>query len=68
MFMRLVQIREEADARLVAVIDGKPLPVGGASQDPEAHCGRGAGRLAKGYKLYAIWDNRPVPRPIVCMP
>jgi len=62
-FVRLLvqQIRETGDQRLIAVIDGKPLPVGGASQDPEAHCGRGAARLAKGYKLYAIWDGRPVP-------
>jgi hypothetical protein len=63
MFMRLLiqRIRETGDLRLIAVIDGKPLPVGGASQDPEAHCGRGAARLAKGYKLYAVWDGRPVP-------
>ena len=39
----------------------KPLPVGGASQAPHAHCGRGAGMWAKGYKLYAIWGGRPVP-------
>jgi len=62
-FMRLLvqQIRKTGDMRLIAVIDGKPVPVGGASQDPEAHCGRGAARLAKGYKLYAVWDGRPVP-------
>jgi hypothetical protein len=45
---------------LLAVIDGKPLPVGGASQDPEAHCGRGAARLAQGSKLYAVSDGRPI--------
>jgi Transposase DDE domain len=62
-FMRLViqQIRNSGEPRLVSVIDGKPLPIGGASQDPEAHCGRGAARLSKGYKLYAIYDTRPVP-------
>lgn len=62
MFFRLVvqQIREMGDPRLIAVIDGKPLPIGGASQDPEAHCGRGAARLAKGYKLYAVYDGRPI--------
>lgn len=53
-------IRETGDPGLVAVIDGKPLPVGGASQDPEARCGRGAGMWAKGYKLFAVWDGRPV--------
>lgn len=63
MFMRLLVTKLCAigDAPLLAVIDGKPLPVGGASEDPEAHCGRGAARLAKGYKLYAVWDDRPVP-------
>ena len=36
MLMRaLVQrVRQEGDPQLVAVIDAKPLPVGGASQDP----------------------------------
>jgi hypothetical protein len=63
MFLRSLvqQLREAGDMRLIAAIDGKPLPVGGASQDPEAHCGRGAARLAKGYKLYAVWDGRTVP-------
>jgi len=64
MLMRAVvdRVRQEADLQLVAVIDAKPLPVGGASEDPEARCGRGAGGMwAKGYKLYAIWGSRPVP-------
>ena len=63
MLMRdLVQrLRQEGDPRLVAVIDAKPLPVGGASQDPEARCGRGAGMWARGYKLYAVWGERPAP-------
>jgi hypothetical protein len=55
------RIRSEGDPKLVSVIDGKPLPVGGASGDPEARCGRGAGIRAKGYKLYAVWGGRPVP-------
>ena len=46
---------------MIAVIDGKPLPVGGASGDPEARCGRGAGLFAKGYKLFAVWGGRPAP-------
>jgi len=63
MFMRLLiqRIRDTGDAGLIAVIDGKPLPIGGSSQDPESHCGHGVGRSAKGYKLYAVWDGRPVP-------
>jgi Transposase DDE domain len=55
------QLRETVPPRLVQVLDGKPLPVGGASQDPEARCGRGAGMRAKGYKLHAVWSHRPMP-------
>ena len=63
MLMRAVvaRIRAEGDEALIALIDGKPLPVGGASGDPEARCGRGAGMLAKGYKLFAVWGGRPAP-------
>ena len=63
MLMRALveRLREGEDPRLIALIDGKPLPVGGASHDPEVRCGRGAGMWAKGYKFYAIWGSRPVP-------
>lgn len=37
-------------------IDGKPLPIGGASKDKESAFGFGASCIAKGYKLYAIGD------------
>jgi len=62
-FMRtfVQRMRRVGDQRLVAVIDGKPLPIGGASQDPEARCGRGVGTWARGYKLYAVWGERPMP-------
>jgi hypothetical protein len=46
---------------LVKAIDGKPLPVGGNSKDPDARWGRGAGGLAKGYKLHAIWSQSALP-------
>ena len=36
------------------MIDGKPLPVGGASGDREAKAGRAVGGCASGYKLHAI--------------
>lgn len=36
------------------MIDGKPLPVGGASGDEVAKAGRAVGGLARGYKLHAI--------------
>jgi len=55
------RLRHGADPRLIALIDGKPLPIGGAGHDPAARCGRGAGMWARGYKLYAIWAGRPVP-------
>lgn len=55
------RIRAEGQPALVAFVDGKPLPVGGNSKDPDAHFGRGAGGVAKGYKLHAVWSTRPVP-------
>jgi hypothetical protein len=46
---------------LVAMLDGKPLPVGGYTKDPDAAYGRGAGMMAKGYKLHTVWSNGPLP-------
>jgi IS5 family transposase len=46
---------------LVAVLDGWPLPVGGATKDPDARYGRGAGVMAKGYKLHTVWAKRALP-------
>jgi hypothetical protein len=46
---------------LVKIADGKPLPVGGHSKDPDARNGRGAGGMARGYKLYALWGDGPLP-------
>ena len=39
------------------IIDGKPLVIGGASQDRQAGYGRAASSMAKGYKLHAIVDT-----------
>ena len=55
------RLRGAGHPALVAVVDGKPLPVGGASKDPGAGYGRAAGHLANGYKLHAVWSNRAVP-------
>jgi hypothetical protein len=55
------RLRESRPPDLVQVIDGKPLVVGGLSHDPDARCGHGAGRLAKGYKLATIWAGRALP-------
>lgn len=62
MFLRELVARLRRAAPLVSVVDGKPLTVGGASGDPDARWGWGAGGgWAKGYKLYAIWGDRPAP-------
>jgi Transposase DDE domain len=50
-----------APGGMVKVADGKPLPVGGHSKDPDARSGRGAGGMARGYKLYALWGDGPLP-------
>jgi hypothetical protein len=67
----LAQLLEEVEKALlllvvtrnlqVLAIDGKALPVGGPSKDADATWGRGAGGLAKGYKLHAIWGDGPLP-------
>lgn len=41
---------------LVAVIDGKPLPIGPHSHDRQSGYGRAASGKARGYKLHAITD------------
>src|SRR5262249_4559729 len=46
---------------LLAFLDGKPLPVGGCTKDREARYGRGAGTMAKGYKLHTLWSQGPLP-------
>jgi Transposase DDE domain len=55
------RLRASGRPALVAFADGKPLPVGGNSHDPDARFGRGAGCIAKGYKLHAVWTTRAVP-------
>ena len=61
-------LREVLPARLVQALDGKPLPVGGASHDPDARNGHGAGKIAKGYKLHAVWGGRPLPEAFAVEP
>lgn len=57
----VAEARGRGDASLVSVVDAKPLPVGGASGDPEAGYGHAAGVMARGYKLYTVWSGRPAP-------
>lgn len=62
-FLREVDdtFRRTLPPHLAALLDGKSLCVGGATQDQTARYGRAAGVMAKGYKLHAIWAGRPVP-------
>ena len=57
----LEELRGDPDVGLLKFIDGKPLPVGGDSKDPDARWGRGTHTMIKGYKLYALWGAAPVP-------
>ncbi len=57
----LEQLRADPAARLLKCIDAKPLPVGGASKDPDVRWGQGTRALIKGYKLFALWGLGPVP-------
>jgi hypothetical protein len=55
------RLRGSGHPALLSFLDGKPLPIGGNSKDPDAHWGRGAGGLAKGYKLHAVWSTGVLP-------
>lgn len=63
LFWRALEDRARACGQpaLVAFLDAKPLPIGGCGKDPDARFGRGAGCVAKGYKLHAVWAGRAVP-------
>jgi len=64
LFWRALQerLRSSGHPALLSFMDGKPLPIGGNSKDPDAHWGRSAGGLAKGYKLHAIWSTGNMPQ------
>jgi hypothetical protein len=57
----LRRYRGDPRANWVKYLDGKPLPVGDCSKDPDARWGRGPERFFKGYKLHAVWGTTPVP-------
>ena len=48
MFVREILTRLRGVSPLLSAVDGKPLPVGGASGDPDARSGRARGRLGQG--------------------
>jgi hypothetical protein len=62
-FWRALQerLRGSGEPAVLNFLDGKPLPIGGNSKDPDATWGRGAGGLAKGYKLHAVWSTGVLP-------
>jgi len=45
----------------VLMLDGKPLPIGGLGEDPDATVGYGAGKFCRGYKLHTMCDQHGVP-------
>jgi hypothetical protein len=51
------QLRGTGTPAWTLMIDGKPLPVGRCSKDPDAH----SNQHGKGYKLHMIWGARCVP-------
>jgi hypothetical protein len=57
----LRHFRGDPRADWVKYLDGKPLPVGGLSKDPDARDGYGAGGYFKGYKLHAVFGRAAVP-------
>ncbi len=52
------RLRGTGRQALVSYVDGKPLPVGSRSKDPDA---RPKGPLGPGYKLHTVWTTQPVP-------
>jgi len=54
-------IRPQASVTWCRCVDSKPLPVGGFSKDPDAKRGYATGGVARGYKLFAVWGNAPLP-------
>jgi len=63
MFLHALEaiLRDTQHPQLVALLDAKPLPVGGATKDRTATYGYAAGVMAKGYKIHAIWAGRSIP-------
>lgn len=50
------QLQRKFPVSLCRWIDAKPLPIGGNSKDEQSAFGRGAGCIARGYKIYAVAD------------
>lgn len=50
-------LRDQFPDRALKLIDAKPLPIGGASKDRDARCGRCVRGQARGYKIHVIVDG-----------
>lgn len=57
----LPRLNGKAQARLLKIVDGKPLELANHTTDPDARWGRGVSRLSIGYKLHMICSGNPVP-------
>lgn len=51
------ELPKVTDQESVLIIDGKPMPVGGYTNDRDARSGRACGCFAWGYKLYLVLDE-----------
>lgn len=51
-------VRRFGEMSRYAIVDGRPLPVGGCSKDPDARAGRSAGGMGKGYKMHTLVSIR----------
>lgn len=51
-----------AECRADAAVDSRPVLVGGATKDPQAASGRGAGGFARGYRAHMLVDRAGVVR------
>jgi len=58
----LERLRPARTFELALTIDGKTLPVGSHSKDPEAAWGHARRGWTKGYKLHAVCGARPAPQ------
>ena len=54
----MAEARANMPQHLVKCIDAKPLEVGGYSKDRDAKRGRATHGMAKGYKLYAVYEGQ----------
>ena len=51
------RLRDDLPRCEIKLVDGRPLPVGGCSKDPDAKRGYGAGQVVRGYKLHLMCDQ-----------